>query len=330
MDYSNLEALDHIRLNFSPESLHLLNIALAFIMFGVALEIKVDHFKKIVANPKSTIVGFISQFIALPFLTFLMTLLFRNYLTPTMALGMILVAACPGGNISNFISSIARGNVALSVSLTAIATVGAVFFTPFNFALWGGWFIEIYSHSDANHLIRPLEIDVYQMFQTVSIILGLPLIAGIFFNFKFPKLTARIIKPIKLFSILVFIAIVFLALANNFNHFLNAVQYVFIIVLLQNLLAFASGYGLGTLFKRPVVDRKTISIETGIQNSGLALVLIFNPKIFPPEMELGGMAIIAAWWGIWHIIAGLTLAGYWSKFSFGLKTTSAINLNSES
>lgn len=321
----NLEALDHIRLNFSPESLHLLNITLAFIMFGVALEIKVDHFKKILSNPKSAIVGFVSQFLALPLLTFLMTLLFRDFLTPTMALGMILVAACPGGNISNFISSLAKGNVALSVSLTAIATVGAVFFTPFNFALWGGWFIEIYSQSDVNHFIRPLDIDVYQMFSTVFIILGLPLFAGIFFNFKFPKLTLKIIKPIKILSIMVFVAIVIMALANNFSHFLNAIQYIFIIVLLQNMLGFASGYGLGTLFKRPIIDRKTISIETGIQNSGLALVLIFNPKIFPSEMELGGMAIIAAWWGIWHILAGLTLAGYWSKFSFGLKTTPSIN-----
>ena len=77
---------------------------------------------------------------------------------------------------------------------------------------------------------------------------------------------------------------------------------------------------------------KTISIETGIQNSGLGLVLIFNPKIFPPELELGGMAIIAAWWGIWHIFSGLTMAGIWTKFDFGLKKAKSyegdINLES--
>jgi BASS family bile acid:Na+ symporter len=138
MGNHSLEALDHIRLNFSPESLHMLNIALAFIMFGVALEIKVEHFRKLVSDPKSAVIGFVSQFVALPFITFLLTLLFKDYLSPTMALGMILVAACPGGNISNFISSLARGNVALSVSLTAIATIGAVFLTPLNFAVWGG------------------------------------------------------------------------------------------------------------------------------------------------------------------------------------------------
>ncbi len=320
---TTLESLDHIRLNFSPESLHLLNIALAFIMFGVALEIRLDHFKKLFLDPKSAIIGFVSQFIALPFITFLLTILLRDFLTPTMALGMILVAACPGGNISNFISSLAKGNVALSVSLTAIATVGAVFLTPLNFAIWGGWFIDLYSHSNAASLVRPLEIDVYQMFQTVFIILGLPLFVGIFINHKFPGFTSKIVKPIKQLSIFIFIAIVVLALKNNFNFFLQAIKYIFLIVLIHNALAVITGYSLGKVFKRPLIDRKTIAIETGIQNSGLALVLIFNPKIFPPEMELGGMAIIAAWWGIWHIIAGLLMAGYWTKFSFGLHTKRA-------
>lgn len=316
---TTLESLDHIRLNFSPESLHLLNIALAFIMFGVALEIRIEHFKKLFNDPKSAIVGFISQFVALPLVTFLLTLLFRNYITPTMALGMILVAACPGGNISNFISSLAKGNVALSVSLTAIATIGAVFFTPFNFALWGGWFINFYEHHEAAALVRPLEIDVYQMFQTVFIILGLPLVAGIFINHKFPAFTAKVVRPIKRLSIIIFVAIVIMALRNNFDYFLKAIEYIFLIVLVHNAIAFVTGYYLGKVFKRPLTDRITISIETGIQNSGLALVLIFNPKIFPPDMELGGMAIIAAWWGIWHILAGLFIAGYWTKFSFGLR-----------
>ncbi len=124
---NTLESLDHIRLNFSPASLNMLNIALAIIMFGVALEIKLSHFVEIIKRPKSVLIGFLSQFVALPLITFLLTVIFKDYLTPTLALGMILVAACPGGNISNFISSLARANVALSVSLTAIATIGALF-----------------------------------------------------------------------------------------------------------------------------------------------------------------------------------------------------------
>ncbi len=313
-----LQAFDAIRLNFSPASLHALNFALAFVMFGVALEIKLDHFKKLLLNPKSAIIGFISQFVALPFITFLLTIALRDYLTPTMALGMILVAACPGGNISNFISSLSKGNLALSVSLTAIATMGAIIFTPLNFALWGKLAISFYSTHGGDALVRPIHIDAIQMFRTVFIILGIPIVLGIFVNEKFPKFTAKIVKPIKTISVIIFSAIVILALIKNFDYFIMVIKYIFLIVLVHNALAFATGYFIPWILKRPKVDRKTISIETGIQNSGLALVLIFNPKIFPPEMELGGMAIIAAWWGIWHIIAGMFIAGIWTNFRYGI------------
>lgn len=319
MMQETLAALDHVRLNFSPESLHMLNIALAFIMFGVALEIKLDHFKKILLHPKSAIIGALSQFVLLPFLTFLLVIALSKFLSPTMALGMILVAACPGGNISNFISSLARANVALSVSLTAIATLLAIFLTPLNFAFWGKLAVNFYAHSDSSALLRPIEIDAFQMYQTVFILLGIPLILGILINTRFPLFTLKIVRPIKRLSIIIFVAIVVMALANNFDHFLGAIEYVFLIVLLHNAIALGAGYLMGTVFKRLPADRKTISIETGIQNSGLALVLIFNPKIFPPEMELGGMAIIAAWWGIWHILAGLGIAGLWTNFNFGLR-----------
>jgi BASS family bile acid:Na+ symporter len=324
--YETLSSLDHVRLNFNSESLHALNIAIGIIMFGVALEIKLSQFKELINSPKSAIIGFGSQFFVLPFLTFLLTILLRNYLTPTVALGMILVAACPGGNFSNFISSLAKANVALSVSLTAIATISAVFLTPLNFSLWGNWAINIYSQSDAATLVRPLEIDLVQMFKTVFIILGLPLIAGLFVSNKYPNFTKKIVRPIKQFSIILFTIIVVLAIMKNSEHFGVYLKYVFIIVLVHNALALGTGYFLGFIFKRPMADRKTLSIETGIQNAGLALVLIFNPKIFPPEMELGGMAIIAAWWGIWHMLAGILLAGYWTKFTFGLsKKTQAVN-----
>jgi BASS family bile acid:Na+ symporter len=317
-----LAELDGVRLDFSNESLHLLNIAIALIMFGVALEIKVDDFKELLKNPKSAITGIFSQYLALPLLTFLLIIAFKSYLTPTVALGMILVSVCPGGNISNFISSMANGNLALSISLTAIATVAATIITPLNFALWGGWYIDIQTSGDAATLVRPLKIDVYQMFQTVFIILGIPIMAGIFFSYRFPSITRKILKPLKQLSILIFAVIVVMAIARNFDHFfLSAIKYVFFLVLLQNALAFITGYGLSSMVNLQLKDRKTISIETGIQNSGLALALIFNPKIFPPEMELGGMAIIAAMWGIWHILAGFIVAGYWSRFSFGLKTT---------
>ena len=308
---NSLEILDHVRLNFSPSGLVFLNIALAFIMFGVALGIKIEHFQDILKKPKSFIMGFISQTFLLPAFTFLLVLLLNP--TPTVALGMILVAACPGGNISNFISSIARGNIALSVSLTAASTSAAVFFTPFNFALWGNFYIDFYNAHGAAGLLRPLEIDKNQMFQTVFILLGIPVIIGLFVASKFPRLTEKIKKPINRGSLLFFILMVIAMLSANFSQFTSYVHLVFFIVLLHNGLALATGYFFSKINKLNLADQRTIAIETGIQNSGLALALMFNPKIFPPEMELGGMAIIAAWWGIWHIISGLTIAFFWSR-----------------
>jgi BASS family bile acid:Na+ symporter len=308
---SSLEVLDHVRLNFSTSGLLFLNIALAFIMFGVALDIKIEHFEDIIKKPKSAIVGFISQTFLLPAFTFLLVLLLNP--TPTVALGMIMVAACPGGNISNFISSMARGNVALSVSLTAASTMAAIFFTPFNFALWGNFYIDFYNAHSAAGLVRPLEIDKYQMFQTVFILLGIPVIIGLFVSRKFPELTSKIKKPINRGSLLFFVIMVIAMLSANFSQFTSYVHLVFFIVLLHNGLALATGYFFSLVMKCPQHDQRTIAIETGIQNSGLALALMFNPKIFPPEMELGGMAVIAAWWGIWHIISGLSLAFFWSR-----------------
>jgi BASS family bile acid:Na+ symporter len=308
---SSLEVLDHVRLNFSPSGLIFLNIALSFIMFGVALDIKIENFEEIIRRPKSAIVGFISQTFLLPAFTFLLVLLLNP--TPTIALGMILVAACPGGNISNFISSMARGNVALAISLTAISTSMAIFFTPFNFALWGSFYIDFYNAHNAEALLRPLEIDKYQMFQTVFILLGIPVIVGLLVSRHFPKLTAKIKKPINQGSLLFFVLMVIAMLSANFTQFTSYVHLVFIFVLLQNGLAMATGYFFGKLNKLTQTDQRTLAIETGIHNSGLALALIFNPKIFPPEMELGGMAIIAAWWGIWHIISGLAVAYFWSR-----------------
>ena len=309
--HNSLEVLDHVRLNFSPSSLVFLNIALSFVMFGVALDIKLENFEEIIRKPKSAIVGFISQTFLLPAFTFLLVLLLNP--TPTIALGMILVAACPGGNISNFISSMARGNVALAISLTAISTSLAVFFTPFNFALWGGFYIDFYNAHNAEGLLRPLEIDKYQMFQTVFILLGIPVFLGLLVARKFPRLTEKIKKPINKGSLLFFVMMVVGMLSANFTQFVSYVHLVFIFVLLQNGAAMATGYFFGKINKLSKTDQRTLAIETGIHNSGLALALIFNPKIFPPEMELGGMAIIAAWWGIWHIISGLAVAYLWSK-----------------
>ena len=292
--------------------MHAINIILSFIMFGVALGIKPAEFKTLIKQPKSLILGLISQVIALPLVTFIVIIALNNYITPTVAMGMILVASCPGGNISNFMSSLSKANTELSVGLTATTTLLATITTPFNFAFWGGLYVNFIS-KHAKHMLQPLEIDNGQMFETVFILLGIPLVIGIFFSHYFPKITEKLKKPIQILSIVFFIAMVVMAFANNFDLFLKYIFFIFIIVLVHNLLALATGFSIASIFKLPNADRRTLTIETGIQNSGLGLVLLFNPKIFPPELALGGMLFITAWWGIWHIISGLSLSLYWNK-----------------
>jgi bile acid:Na+ symporter, BASS family len=298
--YEKLLELDAIRLNFNPDGIFIINLTIAFIMFGVALEIKTAHFRQVIRQPKSVLVGFGSQFLLLPAATFLIVKLLSGLISPAVAMGMILVASCPGGNISNFMSSLAKANTALSVSLTAIATMGAVVFTPLNFAFWGGLYVT------TGELLQTIYIDPFEMFKTVALLLGVPLVAGMTFAHYLPRFTARIVKPLKNISMLIFIGIVILAFTNNFEYFIQYIWFVFILVLIHNAVALGLGYSVGTLFRLPRRDRRTTTIETGIQNSALGLALLFNPKIFPEPV--GGMAFIAAWWGIWHIVSGLGLA----------------------
>lgn len=307
----SLQVLDHVRLNFSPAAVHFLNITLAFIMFGVALDIDLKNFREMIRKPTSLFTGVASQFILLPVFTFLIVLAIKP--TPTVALGMILVASCPGGNVSNFMTSLSKGNIALSVSLTAIATLGAIVFTPVNFSLWGDLYVKFYSSYNAIELIPPIKINKLQMFQIVTLLLGLPVAAGILVSHKYPDFTNKIKKYVKKGSVVFFMAMVVIMIQANWDSFKSYVPLVFLIVLAHNALALGTGYTISRIMKRPAKDRRTITIETGIQNSGLALAIMFNPKIFPPELELGGMTIIAAWWGVWHIISGLTIASLWAR-----------------
>ena len=311
--YEDLLQLDTIRINFSAGGMHIINLVLAFVMFGVALGIQPSMFKEVFKKPKSVIVGLVSQLIALPALTFLLIVAFNQYITPMVAMGMILVAACPGGNISNFMSQLSKANTELSVTLTAITTLVSPIFTPANFAIWGGLYVN-FVNPEAGSALRELHIDIYQMFETVFILLGLPLVVGILVSHYLPKVAQKLKKPMQYFSILFFIMMVVLAFGNNVDLFLKYIGFIFILVLIHNGLALSTGFGMATIFKLPFADRRTLTIETGIQNSGLGLVLLFNPKIFPPDLAIGGMLFITAWWGIWHIISGLSVSFVFARW----------------
>lgn len=302
--------LDAIKVNMNEAGMNAINIVLAFVMFGVALGIKPKTFIDIVKKPQSVILGIICQLVLLPALTFLLTITFKNWISPMIALGMILVASCPGGNISNFITSLSRGNTELSVSLTAFNTAACIVTTPLNFSFWGKMYLNF---AEKRMLLPELEIPFWEIFKTIVILLGIPLLLGILCSQYLPKVSKMLKKPMQYLSVAFFILMVVLTFGNNLDAFMKCIQYIFLIVLVHNLLALGIGFGAGTLFKVPYKDRRTITIETGIQNSGLGLVLLFNPAIFDPVIwsNNGGMVVITAWWGVWHIISGLSLAYIW-------------------
>lgn len=305
-----IQHLDAIDVTMGGGS-NLLNVVLALVMFGVALGIKPATFIDIIRNPKSIITGITCQLVLLPALTLVLIMCLGNFISPMIALGMILVASCPGGNISNFITSLSRGNTELSVSLTAFNTAACVFTTPLNFSFWGGLYLRF---AEKRMVLPELDIPFWEIFKSIVILLGIPLILGILCAQYLPKLTAKIKKPFQYFSIVVFIVMVIAIFAGNFDAFMKCIKYIFLVVLIHNLLALGIGFGTSTALKLPYKDRRTVTIETGIQNSGLGLILLLNPAIFPDTgawANNGGMLVITAWWGVWHIISGLCLAYAW-------------------
>ena len=294
------ENLDSLKINFDTEGLWVLNITLAIIMFGVALGITMDDFKRLFQKPKILMTGIVSQFFLLPFVTFIFIKLVNPM--PSIALGMMMVAACPGGNISNFMTQMAKGNAALSVSLTAFATLVSLVMTPFNLQFWGNMY------APTGEILQKIELNPWELVKLVTLILGIPLILGMWVRKYKSNLADKLSKFLKPISLLIFMLFIVIAFYDNLNIFLNYVHYVLILVIAHNILALATGFYFAKAMKLSHKNQKTLSIETGIQNSGLGLLLIFS--FFN---GLGGMALLVAFWAIWDIFSGLVLATYWSK-----------------
>lgn len=290
--------LDAARLTFHTRGLDTLNMVLALVMFGVALDLRVADFKKLLLSPRAAVVGIVAQVVLLPAFTFLLALAVRP--PPSVALGMLLVAACPGGPMSNFMTHLARGNAELSVALTTATTAAALLTTPLNLALWAGL------HPDAAPLLRSVALDPGDMLRTIGVVIAAPLALGMTIAGLWPRLAGALRRPLRVLSIVVFAVMLVVALRNNFAAVHAHVATIFGVVVVHNALAFALGYTAARLARLAPRDRRAITIEVGIQNAGLALLI--TVEFFA---GLGGMALVAACWGFWHLVAGFSLIGVW-------------------
>lgn len=277
-----------------------LSLVLALMVFSVALELRVADFQGVARAPRAVVAGLIPQFVLLPVATWALTMVLD--LPPNVEAAMILVAACPGGALSNVITHLGRGNTALSVSISAVASVMALVLTPFNFT----WMVS--ANPATAGWLKALAIDASDIWFSLFVLLALPMTAGLLVAHRLPVLAARLRRPLSRFAVAALLLFIAIGLVRE-RHLLGAQLLPQLgLVIGHNALGLALGWLGATAFGVSVRDRRAITIEGGMQNSGLALGIIavqFNADL--------GMVMIASLWGIWHIVSGLTLATIWRR-----------------
>ena len=293
-----MHPVDTLRIHFNPDQLAILNAVMAFLMFSVALDIKFSDFRKVAQFPKSVMTGIFAQYLLFPILTLGIIALFQPPVS--VALGMVLVSMCPSGNMTNFLVHYAKANIALSVTLNAIIILSAAVITPAGFLYWSQWV------AGADEFRHSFHIGLGEMALIIIQLIVIPLLIGMTIHSRYPAFTAKIHPWVQRVALLLFFSILVLAIAGNRENLVNYLGFVFILVAVHNGVALLSGYSLARLFKLPENDCRALAFEAGIHNTALGLLLIF--RFFD---GLGGMALIAAWWGIWDLVTGYSLAWWW-------------------
>jgi len=290
--------VDNIRIVFEESSLTTLKIVIGAILFGIALDTRLEDFAAALRRPGVIAIGVVAQFVFLPALTFVLTLALD--VRGSVALGMILVACCPPGNVSNILTHRAGGDVALSVSMTAVGNVMSIFLMPLNVAFWGSL------HPTGKKVLEDIDLSALDMLAEVAFVIGVPFVLGITIARLWPRAAAVGHKVIGPLSFLALGAVIVIGVANNWDVFTAYIGIVLVAVFLHDALAMLIGYVIARATRLPGPATKAMTFEVGIRNAGLGLLLVFT--YFD---GLGGMALVAAWWGIWDIIAGLAVAAAW-------------------
>ena len=288
------ELLDSITLDLGGGSELALALILSLMMFAVALGLRTEHFKFFKDNPKVYVAGVLAQIIGLPALTVLICYIVNP--PASVALGMILIACCPGGNVSNLLALFGRANTALSVSLTATSSLAAAFVTPISIILWS----KLYAPT--RELLTEIELDTVTFLTNTLLILALPLLLGMLIAHFAPKLSLKLQKPLSAIAGLGLLAIIIGACLQYLPVFGKLGLGIFALVIAHNGLAFLMGYGAGLLSGADKASRRALTFEVGIQNSGLGIVILLTQL-----GGLGGAGVVAGLWGTWHVIAGLLL-----------------------
>jgi len=292
--------IDEILLNISSTGQLALGLVLALIMYGVALDLRVGDFVDVFKRPLAPLSGLVAQLVFLPAITWAITMLLQP--RPSIALGMMVVAACPGGNISNLITHMARGNTALSVSMTGISSLLATITTPLNILFWAGL------NPSTAALLRQVSVEPISFIGSTLLLLGVPIVTGLLTVRHLPAMADRLRRPLQILSFVFLIGFILAATITNWRYIGVFTTAVLPFVVLHNAIAVALGWGVAKVLSLSDYDTRALTIEVSMHNSGLGLALILT------QFDgLGGAALVAAGWGVWHLVSGWALAAWWKR-----------------
>jgi len=293
-------SLDAVLIQIDSTGQMILGLVLALIMFGVALDLRFSDFGEVLRKPLAPLSGLVAQLVLLPAVTWAITMIMQPL--PSVALGMMVVAACPGGNLSNLMTHMARGNTALSVSMTGISSLLAVITTPLNIVFWASL------NPATAVLLRQVSVEPVSFIGSTVLLLGVPMVAGMTTVRLWPKLAEKLRRPFQILSFLFLIVFIVGATASNAKHLTAFLLQILPLVALHNTIAVLLGWLTARVWRLSDFDTRAMTIEVSMHNSGLGLALILNHFD-----ALGGAALIAAGWGVWHIVSGWALAAWWKR-----------------
>ncbi len=287
-------ALDTFQLQMGPISQLAMSAAIFVMMLAVALGLKTSDFQFIKQAPRLFTAGFLGQMIGLPMMTVALCYLLPPH--PGIALGMILIACCPGGNVSNILVVLSRGNAALSVSLTAVSSVIAAFYTPLAIIFWSNLYEPTAS------MLDEIQIDVMAFLLQTILILAVPLAVGMTLAHRLPDFSSIVRGPLLKLGAAALGILIVVTTAKAGELIIIVGSAIIGIVALHNACAYLLGYMIGAFIKADPASKRSLTFEIGIQNAGLGIVIIMSQM-----GGLGATAAIAGLWGTWHIIAGFAV-----------------------
>lgn len=297
-----MDDINQIPFNFDPRIGMIVGVMVGFLVFAVSLDLTWEKLLRVIKRPKAPTIGLVAQFGILPAIAFLAGL----YLTdaPSIALGLLLVTCCPGGALSNYLTGIAKGDVATSISMTTVSTLFSIVLTPVLFAFWASM------NPSTLAVLQNIRMDPQRVIMTLLIMLVIPVTAGMLLRSKRPDTAIRIRGVTRRVAGIVFAVIVAMIIGSNLKSLALLAQVAILPVLFTFVIAVGLGWGLGLLGGLMAADRRAVAIEVAFQNVALAIGL--GITFFP---SLGGIAAVSILWGIVHLTLGFGLAIVWNRMA---------------